>query len=237
MRVAICDDEEVQQRLVEKYLAEWAVKSGKQLDTASFSSAESFLFHWEEDKRFDLLILDIEMGSINGMELALKLRAQNEEIPILFVSGYEHYMSQGYEVAALHYLMKPLHKEKLFQVLDRLKTEKKPEEKLMLQMEDGTLAVPVSDIWYIEAADHRCILVAGEKKYTVKHSFGELKKMFEDKREMVACHRSYIVNLQHVSAVMKAELIMDNNVRIPVSRSAAKQVNEAFIRNYTGKDA
>ena len=236
MRVAICDDEEVQQRLVEKYLAEWAVKNGKQIDTASFSSAESFLFHWEEDKGFDLLILDIEMGSINGMELALKLRAQNEEIPILFVSGYEHYMSQGYEVAALHYLMKPLHKEKLFQVLDRLKTEKKPEEKLMLQMEDGTLAVPVSDIWYIEAADHRCILVAGEKKYTVKHSFGELKKMFEDKREMAACHRSYIVNLQHVSAVMKTELIMDNNVRIPVSRSAAKQVNEAFIRNYTGKD-
>ncbi len=236
MRVAICDDEEVQQRLIEKYLNEWAEKSGKKMETIAFPSAESFLFHWEEDKRFDLLILDIEMGSINGMELAIKLRAQNEEIPILFISGYEHYMSQGYEVSALHYLMKPLHKEKLFQVLDRLKKEKKPEEKLMLQMEEGTLAVPLSDIWYIEAADHRCILVAGEKKYTVKHSFGELKKMFADRWGIVACHRSYIVNLQHVSAVMKAELIMDNNVRIPVSRSAAKQVNEAFIRNYTGKD-
>lgn len=237
MRVAICDDEEVQQRLIEKYLREWAEKSGKRMEAIAFPSAESFLFHWEDDKEYDLLILDIEMGNINGMELALRLRARNEEIPILFVSGYEHYMAQGYEVSALHYLMKPLHKEKLFQVLDRLKKEKKPEEKLRFQAEEGTLAVPVSDIWYIEAADHRCILVTTERQYEVRQSFGELKKLLEGKRGMVVCHRSYIVNLQHVSAVMKAELVMDNHVRIPVSRSAVKQVNEAFIRNYTGREA
>ena len=120
MRIAICDDEEVQRKLLTAYLQEWASGQRRFLETISFCNAENFLFHWEEDKDFDLLILDIEMGAQSGVELALKLRAEGEPIPILFITGYESYMAQGYEVSALHYLLKPLNKEKLFDVLKRL---------------------------------------------------------------------------------------------------------------------
>ena len=232
MRIAICDDEEAQQQLMKKYLTEWAETQCEKLEICTFSNAESFLFHWEDDKCFDLLILDIEMGALNGMQLARQLREQKENIPVLFVSGYDRYLAQGYEVSALHYLLKPVHKEKLFAVLDKLNREKRPEKKLMLQMEEGTLALPVSDIWYIEAADHRCVLHIENGSYELKHSFGELKKMLDDRKEIVCCHRSYLVNVQHISAIVKSEAIMDDNTRIPVSRGAAKQVNEAFIKNY-----
>ena len=104
MRIAICDDEKAQRSLITKYLQEWARENGQILELSEFPDAESLLFCWEDEKRFDLLILDIEMGALSGMELAERIRRENEDIPILFITGYETYMAQGYEVSAIQYL-------------------------------------------------------------------------------------------------------------------------------------
>lgn len=73
-----------------------------------------------ENRRMRIAVCDDEMGDLNGMELAKQIRQTDEQIPILFITGYEEYMAQGYEVSALHYLLKPVNREKLFAVLDRL---------------------------------------------------------------------------------------------------------------------
>lgn len=138
MRIAVCDDKELQCRLLTEYLQEWAMGADVLMEVIPFLSGESFLFSWEDDNAYDLLVLDIEMGELSGMELAEKVRAQNEEIPILFVTGYDQYMAQGYEVSAIQYLLKPLHKEKLFGVLDKLQRGQKAEEKLAFRGEDGS---------------------------------------------------------------------------------------------------
>jgi len=230
MRIAICDDEEVQRIVLEKYLKEWAEAKKILLNTIHFCDAESFLFSWEDDKDYDLLLLDIEMNHINGMQLAMQLRAQGYDVPVLFITGYDSYMSQGYEVSALHYLLKPVQKEKLFGVLDKLECRKKTEKKLLFRMEEGLLSIAEENIWYVEASGHQCILCGDEKRYVLKSSIGEVKKQLDDEM-FVGCHRSYIVNLQRISAIMKNELVMDNGVRIPISRGMLKQVNELFIRN------
>lgn len=233
MRIAICDDEAPQRQLLTKYLQEWAREQHLLLETVPFCDAEGFLFQWEDDKAFDLLVLDIEMGAVSGMELAMRLRDAGEEVPVLFITGYESYMAQGYEVAALHYLLKPVHKEKLFAVLDRLQRTVRTEEKILFQTEEGSVSLVPSDIWYVEAAGHQCVMTTGRGFYLLKHSFTETKQLLDKyNKGIVACHRSYLVNLQHVSAIVKAEIVMDNGSRIPVSRSCAKGVNEAFIKHY-----
>lgn len=232
MRVVICDDEEVQCKLLTEYLEDWGKESNNPVTVASFLSAEKFLFAWEEDKSLDLLILDIEMGFMSGMELAERIRKEDEELPILFVTGYEEYMAQGYEVSALHYLLKPLQKEKLFAVLDRLQRRKKPEEKIVFPAAEGNLLLKASDIWYLEAVLHRCSLHTADAVHEIRMSMGEAGKLFENKKEFVQCHRSYLVNLQHISAILTTELVLDDGRRLPVSRGMQKKVNEAFIRNY-----
>lgn len=234
MRIAICDDEEVQQKLLKKYLEEWAAINHIPLETTLFPSGEAFLFAWEEDKDYDLLILDIEMGQINGMELAESIRRQDEDIPILFVTGYERYMAQGYEVAALHYLLKPLHKEKLFAVMDKLKKKEKKEEKLLFQTDNGALSLPSSKIWYVEARAHQCVLYTADEEYILHSSIGETAQYLEKCPEFIRCHRSYLVNIQHIAAIIKPELILDDKRRLPVSRSASKNVNQAFLSFYKG---
>lgn len=98
MRIGICDDEAAQRQLIPKYIQEWAKERRVRLETVLFASAENVLFCLEDDPVFDLLILDIEMGSVNGIELAGRLRKNGSDVPILFVTGYEQYMAQGYEV-------------------------------------------------------------------------------------------------------------------------------------------
>lgn len=234
MRIAVCDDEKIQQELLKKYITEWAAVSGTKTEVISFPNAESFLFQWEDDREFDLLVLDIEMGDVSGMELAQTLRKRGEEVPILFITGYEQYMAQGYEVSAIHYLLKPVNKEKLFSVLNKLRQTKRTEPRLLFPIEDGKLAVCASDIWYVEAAGHQCELASADRRFRLRQSISEAAQLLEGRKEIVRCHRSYLVNLQHVSAIVKSEVIMDDNTRIPLSRSAQKRVNEAFIKNYIG---
>jgi len=232
MRIAVCDDEEAQRRLIINYLQEWAKASGQILDISEFPDGESLLFCWEDDKCFELLILDIELGNLSGMELAGRIRREDDEIPILFITGYETYMAQGYEVAAIQYLLKPLSKEKLFAVLDRLQRRKKPEEKLTFLTGEGVLLLVPSDIWFVEARGHQSMLFTAHESYQLRHSMTELLKILDGQKGFVRCHRSYLVNLRHISAITRTELVMDDFRRLPVSRSACKAVNEAFIVSY-----
>ncbi|MCM1261382.1 MAG: LytTR family DNA-binding domain-containing protein [Butyrivibrio sp.] len=237
MRIAVCDDDEAQRLLLQKYTKEWAHENKLSVEMKLFADGESFWFAWEDDSDYDLLIFDIEMRRLSGMELAANIRNNNEDIQILFVTGYDSYMAQGFEVAALHYLLKPLQKEKFFAVLDkfnknRMKSEK--EEKLLFRSVYGPLSLPVSKIWYIEARSHQCILYTEDESHILCVAIGELATSLCSRREFVRSHRSYIVNMQHVSAIVKPELILDDKRRIPVSRSAEKDVNRTFIECYKG---
>lgn len=234
MRVAICDDEAAQQQLLRKYLEEWAQMKGEVLETELFISGESFLFAWEDDRAFDLLILDIEMGQLNGMELAAKIRCQDEDIPILFVTGYDRYMAQGYEVSALHYLIKPLHKEKFFEVLEKVKKREKDEEKLLFQTDKGPVSMPLSKIWYVEARAHQCVLYTKGEEYTLYSGISEIADILEGHREFVRCHRSYVVNVRHILAAVRSELVLDDKRRLPVSRNSEKRVKQAFMGIFKG---
>ena len=118
-RFAICDDDSDCAAYIRTLADGWAKQAGAELETEMFPSAEAFLFRDEDQKDFDLLLLDIEMAGMDGLELARQVRQENQAIQIVFISGYEQYISQGYEVEALHYLVKPVDEKKFRQILDR----------------------------------------------------------------------------------------------------------------------
>lgn len=117
--IAICDDSKTDAALVQSFLLEWAKQRGTEVEIEVFPSAESFLFRYDEYKAFDILLFDVEMSGMDGVSAARKVRRENEAVQIVFITGYSDYIAEGYDVAALHYLMKPLNKEKFFSVLNR----------------------------------------------------------------------------------------------------------------------
>lgn len=239
MKIAIIDDEIKEQDIIENYLLEWISGHGMQSDISRYDSSEHFLFHWEENKDFDLLILDIEMGQMNGMELARKIREENEDIPLMFITGYDEYMQYGYDVAALHYMIKPVNKDKFFMILDKLEKRQtvSSEEKIMLMTDKGARSVFCAGIIYVEANGHCCMVRIAGETILVKEAFGEVTKKLEPYTYFVKCHRAYLVNIRYVSMVLKAEILLDDKETIPVSRNQLKKVQSEFLRYYVNDSA
>lgn len=230
IRVALCDDEEPVREYLGGLLEEWKERQNDQLQIESFESAESFLFQYEEDKRWQLLILDIEMGKMNGVELAKKVREHNKEVQILFVTGYMEYISDGYEVEALHYLLKPVTKEKLFSVLDRARERMKTSEKaLFLQGSDETVRIPYYEIRYVEV-QHNYVTIHAAEDYTVKKTLSELEEELGD--GFFRTGRSFLVNLKCVKRITKKEVALKDETAIPLSRGMYEKINRAMIRYF-----
>ena len=87
-KIAICDDSAADQNFIKELTMRWASKGRLALRIDTFPSAESFLFHYAEDKDYDILLLDIEMDGMDGISLAKKLRQDNDKIQILFITGF-----------------------------------------------------------------------------------------------------------------------------------------------------
>ena len=150
-KIAICDDCKADRIYISAEVSKWAKASHKNVNIRTFSSAESFLFCYSAEKDFDILLLDVEMGDMDGVTLAKILRKENDSVQIVFITGYSDYISEGYDVAALHYLMKPIKEEKLFSVLDRaLKKLSENEKTLTLETGGETVRVPLYKIKYVD---------------------------------------------------------------------------------------
>lgn len=236
MKIAIVDDEVKEQEIIIKYICEWAETKKELVEFSRFQSSESFLFSWEEEKDYNLLVLDIEMGEINGLELAKRVRIEDKSIPIIFVTGYDEYMQYGYDVSALHYLIKPVNKERLFQVLDKLAESKQEEIKsLVVNSENEVRRIQVNHIMYVEAAGHGSVMHTFDEVISLKESLGEMEKQVTLIDEIVKCHRAYLVNLRFISAIQNKNLILDNSEKLPVSRNQMKHVQQEFLRFYKNK--
>lgn len=118
-RVAICDDDKNQLNSLQSVIEKWGRISGSPCEVSVFPSAEAFLFAYEEDKHWDILLLDVEMEGMSGMGLARRVRQDNLRAEIIFVTSHFEFVSEGYEVDALHYLTKPVPEDKLMEVLDK----------------------------------------------------------------------------------------------------------------------
>lgn len=233
-RIAIVDDDHVDAEYVGRILDAWAQERQAGVQIQRFASAESFLFNYAEDKEWDILLLDIEMGVMDGVSLAKKIRQENESVQIVFITGFADYISEGYEVSALHYLMKPVKQDKLFAVLDRaVAATEKTERVILLPVGGETLRLPVGQVQYVEAFSHTAAIVTGTDTIQVKMPISEIERMLGD--DFARCHRSYLVGLKHIARLSKTEVILDNGKTLPLSRSAAASVHKAFISYYTGE--
>ena len=235
MKIAIVDDEKREQEIIAKYIGEWAETKKELVEFFYFDSSESFLFSWEDIKDYELLVLDIEMGEISGLELAKKIRLEDKRIPIIFVTGYDEYMQYGYDVSALQYLIKPVNKERLFQALSKLSEKEETVKSLIVNSENEVRRIQINNVLYVEAAGHGSIMHTVDEVIRLKESFGDIEKQVHPLGEAVKCHRAYLVNLRFVSAIQNSNLILDNGENLPISRSQMKNVQREFLRYYRNR--
>ncbi|WP_058302821.1 LytR/AlgR family response regulator transcription factor [Gorillibacterium timonense] len=225
--IAICDDSTTDQEYISVLVADWAKASGNSVTIKAYSSAEAFLFHYADDKNFDILLLDIEMGGMDGVQLAKEVRRDNEAVQIVFITGYSDYVTEGYDVSALHYLMKPVHKEKLVDVLKRATQKiKKNGRVLHLELSGEMVRIPFYEIRYLEVRQNY-VTIHAKQDYTVKKTLGEFEAEFDDR--FYRAGRSFLVNLTYIQRVTKTEVYLSDGTGIPLPRGQYEPLNRAII--------
>lgn len=226
-RFAICDDDANYARYIRSLAGQWAAQTAAEIETEVFPSAEAFLFRWGERRDFDVLLLDIEMAGMDGVELARTVRAEDDGVQIVFITGYNDYIAQGYEVSALHYLVKPVEEGKFFQVLSRAVARlRRNEPFLTLELPEETVRLPLPEIRYLDV-QHNYVTVHGERDYAVKRPLSELEKALDSRFFRVG--RSCVVNLARVRRVARTEAELTTGEVIPLPRGQYDRLNRAII--------
>ncbi|MCM1056765.1 MAG: LytTR family DNA-binding domain-containing protein [Firmicutes bacterium] len=233
MNIAIVEDEAAHSRLLQQYIQAWAEAGGKAVHILSYENAESFLFGLE-DGAPDAVFADIQMPGMNGMDMVRKLREKDSAIPVIFTTGLSDYLREGYEVQALHYLIKPISAEKVAECMDRVCSRNNARNLFMVRHEGGMVRLDLGETNYCEAEGHYTrFAMADRTSIRVLRSISELEKELPGKA-FAKCHRSYLCNLENVKQIMQDRVIFDNGESVPVSRRLYQEFNRRFIEFYRG---
>lgn len=233
--IAICDDDTVFLSSFRQMLEEALRARGAAYKLTFFNDPSALMQEMDRGKKFDLLFLDIYYDKEKGIQFAKALREKNDQTDVVFMTALTSYAVESYDAAPLHYLLKPINPEKLDAALTRF-LEKNSPQKLHFMTTKGHLCAAVSDIVFIEIYGHEIIihLVNGMKETCM----GTLKGLEPLLPELtfVHPHRSYLVNLGHISEITRYQIRLSSNDLIPVSKNLYNSTLSSFI-NYANQSS
>lgn len=231
--IAICDDESADLAEMETITSELLEAEGISCDISRFGDAGSLLSAVNGAETFDILLLDVMMENLNGIELAAALRKQGNDTAIVFISINREMALLGYEVSAVRYLAKPIQREKLREALLYCCRTYLTQKEILLPTAEGQRRILVSDVIYIEPWERgtRLVLVDGECKTGSKIS--ELERLLPQEK-FVYCHRTLLVNLAFIQTIRYCELTLKNGQVLPISKYRQVQMKESFMRYLRG---
>lgn len=232
MKIAICDDEKQFVDAICPLLEQWAAKNSIRLTLYRFNNGDD-LIAAHQNKCMDLIILDVIMPLLNGMDTAKELRNDNQSVPIIFLTSAKEFAVDSYEVKAFHYLLKPVDDVKLFRILDDfLKTTALPQTHFTAQTDRGFCKIVVDDVDYLEAQNKEVLVhLSNGRTIAVRELFSKCEKIFSLKNGFFRCHRSYIVNLNIIEQFTKSEITTNQSATIPIARNRYVAFKETYF-NY-----
>lgn len=229
IRIAICEDEKEIQLLIENCIDNILKSINKEYEIQTYSSGEELL----EDnfKEIDILLLDIQMGQVNGMDTARKIRKVDSKMEIIFITSLIDYVQEGYEVRAYRYLLKPIELEELKKhVLTCIKeVEKNKNNYILIKNKSNTYKISSNEIMYVEVQKKDMLIHTINKNFDVNYSLEKIEKDLNlDK--FIRCHKSFLVNLSYVENIKPNVVVLESGEEVPVSRYRYKDVKERFFK-------
>lgn len=227
--IAICDDSQQYLCEYQRLLNQWP-KRPDTFHVDTFDDADS-LITAHRSTPYDIILLDVVMPLLNGIEAARELRQSDSNVRIIFLTSSPDFAIDAFTVQASHYLLKPISPLALYECLDRIYEDMaKSASFLTVRCNAATHRIPVANIESIEAYQKHALiaLTNGTVLQAIEPLYAFEEKLLPELC-FFKCHRSYIVNLYCIRTYTQKELIMQSGSRIPISRNSHKEFEASYF--------
>lgn len=229
--IALCDDEKHVHEKIEEVLNKYSKERNCELRGLHFFSAKDLL---DSEEEFHILLLDIDMPQMDGIEAAFHLKQQGKKCKIIMLTSKQERFKEAFKIGAYRFVTKPVEINELYEALDDTRYTLIGCQETQLKFNHVPCKVVQRDIDCIEASKDYVKVYIGKK---ICESDRTLKSWKEelDARLFIGCHKSYIVNLESIQQVKKNFLILENGKEIPVARRRRADMLQTFMEYDTKK--
>lgn len=229
MRFAIVDDEKYFIDNLKNIISNISSINGNITVDPYYTGEELVKRYRAEREDYDIIFLDIELGGIDGIEVARKLRDMGFENAIVFTTSHTEFnvVQQSHDVNALYYFQKPITEQNILFCLDKISSEKK----FVYTSNGHTIIIPYSKILYFEACRNYIQIECGDKTINAPHYRANIASIVaKAPPNFIQCHRSYVVNLSRVVILKEKQIYMQNlpEAPIPIGQKFMEAVYSAF---------
>ena len=229
LQIAICDDLEEERVILSRMLRNYARRQGLSLQVHFFVSGEELLQSVRRANACQVLFLDTYMPGISGVETARRLRAAGYGASIVFATTSTDHGVDSFEVRASDYLVKPFRQEEVDRALDWcLEHMPEPLRSLSVYAEGEIQEFPLASVLYIEVLGHQSHIHTLRQTVVVRKSLDDLERAV-DSPDFFRCHRSFLVNLNHVERIESSDFLMSDGARIPISSPNLPRARDTFL--------
>lgn len=232
MRIAVCDDDEREVFHIGKLIAEYQASRNKNIDCRYYTNGTDFLCELRGGE-YDLVLLDVLMPGVSGIQVARELRELDKNVKLIFVSASPEFAVESYNVAAYHYLLKPVDADSFFALLDKIGGElsAQVEQGFVLKNRNGVFQIAFARLAYVEVINKTVFFYLTDgTMHEVAATLADFEGMLLSRPEFLKTHRSYLVNLSYIQAIDNNCVLMKNGNKVPVSRQRRSQVQEAYMQ-------
>lgn len=225
IKIAVCDDQEADRQTVLTLIAAYLDQNNLYALIDTYASGEALLA--ADISSYNLVILDIFMAEMNGMETAKALIEKNNRLQIVFATTSLEFAAEAFEIEALHYIVKPIEKKQFYRVLDKFfegYTSVRTVEVKVGRLEES---VYISDILYIEAKGKKTLLHLKNGTLETSESLSEMAELLP-KEEFCQPIRWALVSMKRIRSVSSVALTLEDQTEIPISRGKREEIKKAF---------
>lgn len=231
VRIALCEDNPKDLAVLANLLDRYRRETKASLSLSAYTSGVA-LFDDMRKEVFDLLLLDVMMPFVDGMQIAREIREFDENVKIAFLTSSPEFAVQSYEVDAFHYLLKPVSYDKLFPMLDKLRLRiEEHGAGLAVRLKSGAASILFARIAYVEVLNRTVRFHLTDKSVReVAGSLSDFEPQLLSQPEFIRVHRAFIVNLDQVQELEKLSLRTFSDESVPVSRRLFGEVKAAYLK-------
>ena len=232
MRIAACDDNLEFLQGLSKLLNCYSEENHCNVEYKTFTNPLELVTQMEKGIHYDMILLDVCMPGMNGIQCAKDIRMYDNFVKIVFLTSSTEYAVESYSVKAHDYLLKPLQKERLFSLLRQVEKDNDKSEKniIIIKTKTGLTKILLTQLEYCEVVNRKLVLrMTNQEELECGVRINELEEKLKNFGMFLRAHRSYLVNINYIKTLTTHSIIMENGAKIPVPREKHAQIKETYM--------